>query len=62
MTLVKRWFLETEEGEILDGPFKNEASCDRELAVHVRLYKYVPIKIEREMELVEHATTEKKPY
>ena len=54
MVLVKRWFMETTEGEAIDGPFKKESDLDTALNVHARLYKYVPVKTEREIDVTTH--------
>ncbi len=38
--IVKRWFLKTVEGDILDGPFKSKERATRERALHRKRYKY----------------------
>jgi len=43
MNLVERWFMKTPEGEIIDGPYKNKKEFDRELALYIKTYKYVPV-------------------
>lgn len=40
---VKRWFMCTTEGDIIDGPYKDKAEFDRVLALHIKLYKYTPV-------------------
>ncbi len=50
MTIVKRWFLETPEGDVIDGPFKKPEEAQKALDRHVKWYKYTPLLKEREMD------------
>jgi hypothetical protein len=43
MTLVDRWFVETTEGDTLDGPFKTKREADIAADTHERNYKYTPV-------------------
>lgn len=50
MRLVKRWFMETPEGDLLDGPFQTEQAMEQEFDRYVKTYKYVPVKVCRELD------------
>ena len=58
MNLVKRWFMETAEGEVIDGPYKNEKEFDREFALYIKRYKYTPLKVERMLDADEFTPLE----
>jgi hypothetical protein len=46
-----RWYAETLEGEIIDGPFKSKQEADIASALHMKLYKYQPIVVPRELNM-----------
>jgi hypothetical protein len=50
MKLVKRWFMKTPEGEILDGPYKNTGELDRAVKLYIKTYKYHPVVSEEDMD------------
>ena len=50
MTPVTRWFTETEEQELLDGPFRSKVHAVRAAAVHHKMYKYTPVIAEHIMD------------
>ena len=41
--------METPEGEIIDGPYKNKKEFDRALALYIKQYKYSPVVVERDI-------------
>lgn len=43
MSQERRWFTETDLGEILDGPFRKERDAIRAAAQHAKLYRYTPV-------------------
>jgi len=51
MPTVKRWFLITEQGEVLDGPFRKRKHAESERAQHLKLYRYEPRIAEEDVEL-----------
>ena len=55
MAIVKRWFMKTREGEIIDGPYrvetqKEEVEFRRAVALYTKTYRYVPVLVEEEMD------------
>lgn len=50
MNMVKRWFMETPEGDILDGPYKDKKEFEKVFARYVKRYKYTPLKVCRDMD------------
>lgn len=51
METVRRWFLVTEHGEVLDGPFRKRNHAERERAQHLKTYHYEPRIIEEDVKL-----------
>ena len=58
MPVVKRWFMETPDGDVVDGPFKKRPQLDAAFALYVKQYKYTPIVVEREIDV--NARTERR--
>ena len=52
VVVVSRWFVMTEYGEILDGPFRSKAQAERERDRHFKTYKYMPKVEEQQCKLV----------
>jgi hypothetical protein len=50
MKLVKRWFMETPEGEIIDGPYRDRKEFYRAHDLYIKQYKYHPVVVVRLMD------------
>jgi hypothetical protein len=50
MSPVIRYFIETDEKEVIDGPFKEKDVAERAARLHEKRYRYKPVVVERDLD------------
>ena len=50
MAIVKRWFMKTEDGAVIDGPYSDHKEFMAVVRQHIKWYKFTPVISEEEVD------------